>query len=132
MPELPRYRSHKIVRAAKIVLVEAFQSNGAASLVCQFGNMTATVGTRPGWQERFKGADTDNGYFVVYEDGYESWSPSKAFEEGYTRIDAEEGHPKPSSFGIEQWRRDATILSALVLHGVDNWEEYEAAMETIE
>lgn len=26
------------------------------------------------------------GYFVVYEDGYESFSPAKAFEEGYTRI----------------------------------------------
>ncbi|HLG97188.1 MAG TPA: hypothetical protein VKX49_12825 [Bryobacteraceae bacterium] len=27
------------------------------------------------------------GYFVVYEDGYESFSPAKAFEEGYTRIE---------------------------------------------
>lgn len=26
------------------------------------------------------------GYFVVYEDGYKSFSPAKAFEEGYTRI----------------------------------------------
>ena len=25
-------------------------------------------------------------YFVVYDDGYESYSPAKAFEEGYTRI----------------------------------------------
>jgi hypothetical protein len=25
------------------------------------------------------------GYFVVYTDGYESYSPAKAFEEGYTR-----------------------------------------------
>lgn len=26
------------------------------------------------------------GYFVVYADGYKSYSPAKAFEEGYTRI----------------------------------------------
>ncbi len=26
------------------------------------------------------------GYFVVYDDGYQSFSPAKAFEEGYTPI----------------------------------------------
>jgi len=26
------------------------------------------------------------GYFVQYEDGYKSYSPAKAFEEGYTRL----------------------------------------------
>lgn len=26
------------------------------------------------------------GYYVVYEDGYESWSPAEAFEKGYTLI----------------------------------------------
>ncbi|MGH7177867.1 MAG: hypothetical protein ACREJC_10835 [Tepidisphaeraceae bacterium] len=26
------------------------------------------------------------GYYVVYSDGYASWSPAKAFEEGYARI----------------------------------------------
>jgi hypothetical protein len=26
------------------------------------------------------------GYFVQYDDGYKSFSPAKAFEEGYTRI----------------------------------------------
>lgn len=26
------------------------------------------------------------GYYVVYEDGYKSFSPAKAFEEGYTRL----------------------------------------------
>ena len=26
------------------------------------------------------------GYYVVYEDGYKSFSPSKAFDEGYTLI----------------------------------------------
>ena len=26
------------------------------------------------------------GYYVVYKDGYESFSPAQAFEEGYARI----------------------------------------------
>jgi hypothetical protein len=26
------------------------------------------------------------GYYVVYKDGYKSFSPADAFEEGYTRI----------------------------------------------
>jgi hypothetical protein len=29
------------------------------------------------------------GYFVVYADGYQSFSPAQAFEEGYTRISNE-------------------------------------------
>jgi len=27
------------------------------------------------------------GYLVVYQDGYKSWSPAKAFEEGYTEVE---------------------------------------------
>ena len=27
------------------------------------------------------------GYYVRYPDGYESWSPAEAFEEGYTLVD---------------------------------------------
>ena len=26
------------------------------------------------------------GYYVVYRDGYKSWSPAKEFEDGYTRV----------------------------------------------
>ena len=26
------------------------------------------------------------GYYVVYQDGYKSFSPAEAFEDGYTRI----------------------------------------------
>lgn len=26
------------------------------------------------------------GYWVEYEDGYVSWSPAKAFEDGYTKV----------------------------------------------
>lgn len=26
------------------------------------------------------------GYYVVYEDGYKSWSPAEPFESGYTKL----------------------------------------------
>jgi hypothetical protein len=26
------------------------------------------------------------GYYVMYKDGYQSWSPASEFEDGYTRI----------------------------------------------
>lgn len=31
-------------------------------------------------------SDLIGGYYVVYDDGYTSYSPAKAFEEGYARI----------------------------------------------
>jgi hypothetical protein len=33
-----------------------------------------------------RGSPTAGDYFIQYDDGYKSWSPAKAFEEGYTRI----------------------------------------------
>ena len=30
--------------------------------------------------------ENEEGYYVLYNDGYESWSPKKAFEEGYNLI----------------------------------------------
>ena len=33
-----------------------------------------------------RGIPSVGDYFVQYDDGYQSWSPAKAFEEGYTRL----------------------------------------------
>ena len=37
-------------------------------------------------REPVKDRDYREGYRVVYEDGYESWSPKHAFEKGYTKV----------------------------------------------
>lgn len=54
--------------------------------------MDLYIGTKPVWaepQHRGDRAETKiNGYRVVYEDGYESWSPAEAFEAAYRRADA--------------------------------------------
>ncbi|NKE69890.1 hypothetical protein MNODULE_03900 [Nitrospiraceae bacterium HYJII51-Mn-bac16s-1-B09] len=74
---MPRYQCHKKVWALKIRSVEGNritpEESGYASFVVP---------------DEFiqKHNPQIGGYFVVYEDGYHSYSPAKAFEEGYTLI----------------------------------------------
>ena len=79
MNDLPRYRSHKEVNAAKIDVITP-NDNGSTSLVCG----TATISVSREYVD--KHGPQVGGYYVLYEDGYESWSPAEAFESGYTRI----------------------------------------------
>jgi hypothetical protein len=87
MSQLPVYTCHKKVRADKIVDVELN------------GDLSVTITTQLGFQIKLTGGPLLNkqpaslvgGYYVVYDDGYESWSPAKAFEEGYTM---DEGEPQ--------------------------------------
>lgn len=85
--EMPRYRSHKIVWALKIAKIEPDESapKGAD------GSCIITP-AEPGYEpfqvdEAYclKHEPKAGGYYVVYADGYKSWSPAEAFEDGYTR-----------------------------------------------
>ncbi len=83
--ELPKYKCHKEVRAIKISDVTRDPSGVSVTIT------PAEAGYGPfqidsDWMRRFNDDEDDMGYFVVYKDGYASWSPSKAFEEGYTLI----------------------------------------------
>lgn len=81
---MDKYRSHKIVEAAKIKGIE-FQQDGSALIGARDAkDNPLAITTHEGYRERFKGDEDNLGYYVRYEDGYESWSPTKAFEEGYT------------------------------------------------
>lgn len=82
--EMPRYKCHKEVWALKIAAIEIMQDKSAIIAPAEAGYGAFPTPAR--WAERFKGSEEDPGYYVVYADGYASWSPSKAFEEGYTRI----------------------------------------------
>ncbi len=112
---MPRYRCHKVVCAVKIhAIIEevmpvfkgaicrgcvAFNSacgrcekctwerqHGSAMSVAIVpeGDETGPIITTLDYFQRHK--PEVGGYFVVYEDGYQSYSPAKAFEDGYTRI----------------------------------------------
>ena len=82
--EMPRYQSHKKVWALKIAAIE-FQEDGRAKIAFSDPGYAPSDTLLP-YRTLFKGDETDLGYYVQYADGYVSWSPSKAFEEGYTRL----------------------------------------------
>jgi hypothetical protein len=106
-PSLPRYRCTKIVRAAKIARIERSQPGDDVDIVNERELSE--------WHDRHGGAVLElnvdgqtiaqqvnlayvrkhdpqvGGYYVQYDDGYESWSPAEAFEAGYVRM------PEPPS-----------------------------------
>ena len=90
--EMPKYRSHKIVHALKIANIELDadkarienrETDGSAIITPEEDGY-APFRVRHGYIH--KHSPQVGGYFVQYEDGYTSYSPAKAFEEGYTRI----------------------------------------------
>jgi hypothetical protein len=86
---LPRYRCHKVVEAAKIVLVSTDLS-GRPSLHFEDGQtLEVTHGYAARAPTGFGGGlpALVGGYYVRYPDGYESWSPAGPFESGYAPIE---------------------------------------------
>lgn len=80
--ELPRYQSHKIVWALKIRLVIP-ELKGQATIYPQDSGYEQFLVSA---EYVRKHQPQSGGYYVVYEDGYESWSPNVAFENGYQLI----------------------------------------------
>ncbi len=86
--EMPKYRSHKEVWALKIKEVRDDtppnqESDGSRTII------PVEEGYAPFRVERdyvLKHSPEAGGYYVVYQDGYQSWSPAEAFENGHTKI----------------------------------------------
>jgi hypothetical protein len=90
--EMPKYRSHKEVWALKIERIE-YDNTKAQAEGRETDGSAMIVPSDPGYAP-FK-VDSAylrkhdphfGGYYVVYKDGYKSFSPAEAFESGYTRI----------------------------------------------
>lgn len=82
MAEMPRYRCHKEVWAAKITSIDPRDDRSfIISLDCAVHPQIIQSNE---WIK--KHGPKIGGYYVVYKDGYQSYSPAEAFEEGYTRI----------------------------------------------
>ena len=90
--EMPKYICHKTVWALKITEVvldstlaqkENRETTGGAFLTPddgRYGQITVD-------HEYIRKHNPEaGGYYVVYEDGYKSFSPAEAFEKGYTLI----------------------------------------------
>lgn len=80
MNDWPKYESHKIIQAAKIIGI----TDSGVILIDPFDdrNAIAFEPTVPGMAEKAE----IGGYAVLYPDGFKSISPAKAFEEDYTRV----------------------------------------------
>lgn len=81
--QMPRYSCHKEVWALKIKEVRSSVTDFDFFIVPEEEGYAPVEVTRE-YAEKFR--PQVGGYYVVYEDGYKSYSPAKAFEEGYTLI----------------------------------------------
>ena len=81
--EMPRYRCHKEVWALKIAEVTVPTGSGGVELVFEDSRYAPLYLPRT-WEERHR--PMAGGYYVVYKDGYTSYSPAEAFEDGYTKV----------------------------------------------
>jgi hypothetical protein len=88
MKELPLYNCHKQVRALKIAAIKRDgegepdrETDGSAMITpAEEGFDSFKVNG----QFMHKHKPEVGGYYVQYEDGYQSFSPAEAFEKGYS------------------------------------------------
>lgn len=82
---MPKFQCFKTVHALKIKDVSPPDPNGFCVITPADGRY-APFNPKADWSRRFDGGTEDPGYYVVYDDGHASWSPTKAFEDGYRPI----------------------------------------------
>lgn len=94
--ELPKYKCHKEVWALKIKEVKEMLDfpEGDEVFTKQIGIRGALLAFEDAqyapievnFSYMLKHNPVAGGYYVVYKDGYKSFSPASEFEEGYSRI----------------------------------------------
>lgn len=90
--EMPKYKCHKTVHALKIsaVMLDVDEAKSAnrktdgSAMIYPEDQGYAPFRVNEEYVRKHK--PEAGGYYVVYDDGYKSFSPAKAFEDGYTRI----------------------------------------------
>ena len=90
--EMPKYKCHKEVWAFKIANIE--YDIDLARIENRETDFSAIITPKESTYAPFKvsAAYVDKhkphigGYYVKYKDGYESFSPAKEFEDGYTKL----------------------------------------------
>jgi len=90
--EMPRYKCHKIVHALLIQAI-VFDSDLARAAGRETDGTARITPAEEGFAPFKVGADylrrhkpEVGGYYVVYEDGYISYSPAEPFESGYSAM----------------------------------------------
>lgn len=80
--EMPRYKCHKEIHALQIARIDRGEGIGATITPIEEGYASFWVDQE--YMDKHK--PQAGGYYVVYADGYKSFSPAEAFKEGYTLI----------------------------------------------
>lgn len=86
--EMPKYESHKIVHALQIAVISPAtpdnkENPGGAEITPVEGAFAPFI-VDAAYMDKHQ--PKVGGYYVVYKDGYKSFSPKEAFEEGYTVV----------------------------------------------
>ena len=88
--QMPRYKCHKEVWALKIAEIKRHNEDDPNAETDGSATITpAEEGYAPfrvDYEFMNKHKPQVGGYYVVYKDGYKSFSPAEAFEDGYTAI----------------------------------------------
>jgi hypothetical protein len=79
---VPLYKSHKEVRAAKILKSEPTSPHENVGFTLTLEGIKTTYDVTFDWWTKHEARP--GGYVVFYKDGYVSFSPAEAFEEGYS------------------------------------------------
>ena len=79
--ELPKYKCHKEVWAAKITGITPYEGDTNGLILGEVGGRYVVTDE---WIKRFK--PEKGGYLVIYKGGYTSFSPAQAFEDGYEKM----------------------------------------------
>ena len=92
-PKLPEYRCHKIIGALKIksiITADEINRNGRTVPFISGAEITPEEQGYPKFVVSQEYLDKHfpkvGGYYVLYKDGYESWSPADALISGYTKM----------------------------------------------
>lgn len=86
-PALPRWKCHKEVDAVKIAAIEIgprSESDGTGYFIVPADKTVQRFEISVDYFVKF--SPRPGGYYVRYDDDYQSFSPALAFEEGYTKI----------------------------------------------
>lgn len=113
---MQRYQSHKIVEAAKIIETFTSDERLARELTLENGE---SFDLPPADADRFAqmaNGPINGGYLVKYEDGYISWSPAAAFEEGYDLVQPSSGKSKIAGYR-ELSADEIANMNAIKEHG---------------
>jgi hypothetical protein len=131
----PKYLSHKEVSAAKIAAVDQ-GADGSITVHLEGGFDSVTISHH---DRKHKPAPEKGWYLVQYSDGYISFSPAAAFEEGYALAPSERISGSPQHLVDAQKAREAAgdgsveqLADAVQQSAVDEEEDDEEDEEVLD